>query len=288
MVGITLGTGVGGVIALERRDPSRSRRVSGRARPPIDRTRWPRCSCGGRGCLEAFVNSDRICEQCGTATVAEAVERARAGDAQSKRRDHGRRPLPGDRHRKHRRRVHARPGRDRRRHRGLARSVPRTRSGSSYATGYTSRRWSRSRSSLPSSASGREPSAQPSTAPRPPSGGAWPRTSARCRRARACVAAGHDRQVALAELWRGVPRRRPTCPTWSRGTPSPGSRRRTQCGPAREFVTSGNGGISALALSRSTSAGLIAITADVSPRLACRPVVGPKNSADSSAVMPSQ
>ena len=53
-------------------------------------------------------------------------------------------------------------------------------------------------------------------------------------------------------------------------------------------VTGGKGGISAFAASMSTSAGSIASTAETSPRLACSPVVGPKNSLASSADMPSQ
>jgi glucokinase len=41
----------------------------------------PPCGCGNNGCVEAFVRADRIAEACSAATVEEAVERARAGDA---------------------------------------------------------------------------------------------------------------------------------------------------------------------------------------------------------------
>ena len=58
--------------------------------------------------------------------------------------------------------------------------------------------------------------------------------------------------------------------------------------PVLAIVYSGNGGNSAFAFSRSTSAGLIAITADVSAALAWRPFFNPDHSATSSAVMPSQ
>ena len=68
----------------------------------------------------------------------------------------------------------------------------------------------------------------------------------------------------------------------------PGDEKKNAVWTAPALATSGNGGISALAASRSTSAGSIAITADVSARLACRPAVGPKYSAASSAVIPSQ
>jgi glucokinase len=40
----------------------------------------PDCSCGGRGCLEALVNAERIAALCGTDTVEEAVAAARAGN----------------------------------------------------------------------------------------------------------------------------------------------------------------------------------------------------------------
>ena len=50
----------------------------------------------------------------------------------------------------------------------------------------------------------------------------------------------------------------------------------------------GNGGISAFARSISTSAGLIASTAEVSLRFACSPVFASKNSAAWAGVMPSQ
>jgi glucokinase len=38
------------------------------------------CTCGARGCLEAYARADRITEVCGTNTVEQAVERAREGD----------------------------------------------------------------------------------------------------------------------------------------------------------------------------------------------------------------
>ncbi len=43
----------------------------------------PPCGCGNNGCLEAFTRADRLAEACGTATAAEAVAAARAGDPQA-------------------------------------------------------------------------------------------------------------------------------------------------------------------------------------------------------------
>src|SRR6266540_2268931 len=53
-------------------------------------------------------------------------------------------------------------------------------------------------------------------------------------------------------------------------------------------VYSGNGGNSAFARSRSTRSGLMRMTAEVSPRFACRPLANPENSATSAAVNASQ
>jgi glucokinase len=41
----------------------------------------PACTCGNRGCLEAFARADRIAAACGTETAEEAVAAARGGDA---------------------------------------------------------------------------------------------------------------------------------------------------------------------------------------------------------------
>jgi len=80
MVGLTLGTGVGGVFA-----------VGGQVHQGHDGTggEWghqtidpdgPWCTCGNRGCLEAYARADQVAAACGTATVEEAVAAARAGD----------------------------------------------------------------------------------------------------------------------------------------------------------------------------------------------------------------
>jgi glucokinase len=80
MVGLTLGTGVGGVIAIEGRVHQGHDGTGGElGHQTLDRD-GPTCGCGNRGCLEAYARADRIAEACGTTTVEEAIARARSGD----------------------------------------------------------------------------------------------------------------------------------------------------------------------------------------------------------------
>jgi glucokinase len=81
MVGLTLGTGVGGVIAIDGRVHQGHDGTGGELGHQTLDPDGPTCGCGNRGCLEAFARADRIAEACGTATVEEAIARARAGDA---------------------------------------------------------------------------------------------------------------------------------------------------------------------------------------------------------------
>lgn len=80
MVGLTLGTGVGGVIAIDGRVLMGHDGTAGEIGHQTIDPDGPACNCGNAGCLEAFARADRIAEACGTATVGDAVERARAGD----------------------------------------------------------------------------------------------------------------------------------------------------------------------------------------------------------------
>jgi glucokinase len=80
MVGLTLGTGVGGVIAIDGRVHQGHDGTAGEIGHQTIDPDGPSCNCGNHGCLEAFARADRIAEACGTATAEEAVERARAGD----------------------------------------------------------------------------------------------------------------------------------------------------------------------------------------------------------------
>jgi glucokinase len=84
MVGLTLGTGVGGVIALDGRVLQGHDGTAGELGHQTIDPDGPDCTCGNKGCLEAFAGADRIEEGAGTATVEEAVERARAGDRRAR------------------------------------------------------------------------------------------------------------------------------------------------------------------------------------------------------------
>lgn len=80
MIGLTLGTGVGGVIAIDDRVVQGHDGTAGELGHQTIDPDGPPCGCGNRGCLEAFARADRIAEACGTSTAEEAVERARTGD----------------------------------------------------------------------------------------------------------------------------------------------------------------------------------------------------------------
>ena len=80
MVGLTIGTGVGGVVAVDGRVHLGHDGTAGEIGHQTIDPDGPWCTCGNRGCLEAFARADQIAAACGTATVEEAVERARAGD----------------------------------------------------------------------------------------------------------------------------------------------------------------------------------------------------------------
>jgi len=81
MVGLTLGTGVGGVIAVDGTVHQGHDGTAGEIGHQTIDPDGPDCNCGNHGCLEAFARADRIAEACGTATAEEAVDRARNGDA---------------------------------------------------------------------------------------------------------------------------------------------------------------------------------------------------------------
>jgi glucokinase len=80
MIGLTLGTGVGGVIAIDGRVHQGHDGTAGEIGHQTLEPDGPLCGCGNHGCLEAFARADRIAAACGTATAEEAVTRARAGD----------------------------------------------------------------------------------------------------------------------------------------------------------------------------------------------------------------
>ena len=80
MIGLTLGTGVGGVIAIDGRVHQGHDGTGGEIGHQTIDPDGPPCGCGNRGCVEAFARADQIAAACGTATAEEAVTRARAGD----------------------------------------------------------------------------------------------------------------------------------------------------------------------------------------------------------------
>ena len=75
MIGLTLGTGVGGVIAIDGRVHQGHDGTGGELGHQTLEPDGPPCGCGNRGCLEAFARADRIAAACGTATAEEAMER---------------------------------------------------------------------------------------------------------------------------------------------------------------------------------------------------------------------
>ena len=80
MIGLTLGTGVGGVVAIDGRVLHGHDGTAGEIGHQTIDPDGPWCGCGNRGCLEAFTRADQIATACGTATAEEAVVRAGAGD----------------------------------------------------------------------------------------------------------------------------------------------------------------------------------------------------------------
>ena len=83
MVGLTLGTGVGGVIAVNGQVHLGHDGTAGEIGHQTIDPDGPWCNCGNRGCVEAYARADQLALACGTATAEEAVERARAGDARA-------------------------------------------------------------------------------------------------------------------------------------------------------------------------------------------------------------
>ena len=81
MIGLTLGTGIGGVIVIDGQVHLGHDGTAGEIGHQTIDPDGPPCGCGNHGCLEAFARADRIALACGTATAEDAVIRARAGDA---------------------------------------------------------------------------------------------------------------------------------------------------------------------------------------------------------------
>ena len=84
IVGLTLGTGVGGVFAIDGRVHEGHDGTAGEIGHQTIDPDGPWCHCGNRGCLEAFARADQIAAACGTATAEEAVRAAEAGNEQAR------------------------------------------------------------------------------------------------------------------------------------------------------------------------------------------------------------
>ena len=80
MIGLTLGTGVGGVIAIDGRVHQGHDGTGGELGHQTLEPDGPPCGCGNRGCLESLARADRIAAACGTETAEAAMVAARAGD----------------------------------------------------------------------------------------------------------------------------------------------------------------------------------------------------------------
>ena len=79
-VGLTLGTGIGGVVALDNQVLLGYNGQAGELGHQTIEPDGPWCGCGNRGCMESFCRADQVAAECGTADPREAIERARAGD----------------------------------------------------------------------------------------------------------------------------------------------------------------------------------------------------------------
>jgi glucokinase len=83
LIGMTLGTGVGGGIAIWGRLYLGRDGAGGEIGHQTIDPDGPLCNCGNRGCVEAFARADVIAATCGASSVAEAVRAAAAGDARA-------------------------------------------------------------------------------------------------------------------------------------------------------------------------------------------------------------
>src|SRR5262245_25086724 len=83
IVGLTLGTGVGGVIAIDGHVVLGHDGTAGELGHQTLDPDGPSCNCGNNGCLEALTRADRFAAACGTDTPEAAGGAARAGDGRA-------------------------------------------------------------------------------------------------------------------------------------------------------------------------------------------------------------
>ena len=84
MVGLTLGTGVGGVIIIDGRVHFGHDGTAGEVGHMKISSDGPPCGCGDQGCLEAYTGAEHIAVRCGTQTVEAAVAAAHEGNARAR------------------------------------------------------------------------------------------------------------------------------------------------------------------------------------------------------------
>ena len=84
MVGLALGTGVGGVVVVDGHVHFGHDGTGGESGHQTILPDGPACTCGNRGCLEALTRADAVAAACGTDTADEAVRAAKAGDARAR------------------------------------------------------------------------------------------------------------------------------------------------------------------------------------------------------------
>ena len=80
LIGLALGTGVGGFVAVDGQVLLGHDGTAGEIGHQTIDPDGPLCGCGNHGCLEAFARADRIAAACGTGSVESAVAAARGGD----------------------------------------------------------------------------------------------------------------------------------------------------------------------------------------------------------------
>ncbi len=83
MVGLTLGSGIGGVVVVHGEVHFGHDGTGGELGHQTLSPNGPTCTCGNRGCLEALTRADALAAACGTETAEAAVRAARDGDHQA-------------------------------------------------------------------------------------------------------------------------------------------------------------------------------------------------------------
>jgi glucokinase len=84
VVGVTLGTGIGGGVLIDGRIWSGATGAAGEIGHQVIDLDGPECGCGNRGCVEALARSDVLCSMAGRQSVTEVYAAAADGDQRSR------------------------------------------------------------------------------------------------------------------------------------------------------------------------------------------------------------